>query len=462
MMTLDFIYGGGIRVFKRTGIAALFFASLLLTPTAALAAPADGLTLELYDVTAAIGSTDDGTWVILVNTGDEAIDLPEVRLTADAGDLAGKAVIDGGSYCSGDGSTLTCTYPAMSVRAHGYEQLPKLFVRPTEAAQAGDTGTVKIAVGEATGTINVTIAEVVSLVAEPEVATSGAPGSTVTFAPGITNAGDKPIQGIVFDGGAGSLNVDFEHRFSNCRYAPGEFYCTLDEVLEPGKTYVPAEGVPLKIRRDAPAPMQLTSGSHVQTVTDAARWLADFKERNPVSTAGTGGPLRLVEKPAARAARAGGAQTDPEWSDDYTSITVDVTGENLPDEAAVGASARGRVGTEVDVQVGLRNRGPARIDAFRMDVPVTYPSVSVVIPAGATVVSYDEEQCYQRAADSYHCQFRDLEVGQKLTVPFRLRIDSAGTSTGSVTVTTADYSGTPGPDSNRGNNTAKLTVTGRA
>ncbi|WP_433792705.1 hypothetical protein [Actinoplanes sp. CA-252034] len=447
---------------KRAGIAALIFASLLLTPTAAQAAPADGLTLELYDVTAGIGSTHDGTWVILVNTGDEAIDLPEVRLTADAADLRGKAVIDGGSYCSGDGSTLTCIYPAMSIRAHGYEQLPKLTVVPTAEARAGDTGTVKIAVGEVTGTINVTIADVVSLAAEPEIAVSGTPGSTVTLAPSVTNAGDKPVKGVVFNGGAGSMNVDFEHRFSNCRYASGEFYCTFDDVLEPGRTYVPSEGVPLKIRRDAPAPMQLTSGTQYQTANDAARWLVEFEQRNPVSTVGTAGPLRLVEKPAARAALSDGAQTDPDWTDDYTSVEVDITGENLPDEAAVGASARGRVGTEVEVQVGLRNRGTARIDTGRMDVLVSYPSVSVVVPSGVTVVSYDEEQCLPRLDGTYHCQFRDLEVGQKLTVPFTFRIDSAGTSTGAVTVTTADSNGVLGPDRNRTNNAATLTVTGRA
>jgi hypothetical protein len=464
MMIVDFVYGGGIRVSKRIGITALVFASLLLTPTAAQAAPEDGLTLDVYDVITGIGTSGKNSTISLVNTSDESVQLSSVTLTADLGDLAGKAVISGGPGCGAAGATLTCTYPATTVYAHGYTPLDNLIVRPIEGAQAGDTGTVTVTVGSATATFKVTIADLVSLAAEPEIAVTGTPGSTTTFAPAVTNIGDKPIKGVVFNAGAGSLNVDFEHRFSNCQYADGAFYCTIDDVLEPGKTYVPADGVPLRIRPDAPAPMQLSSGAQWQTTTDAVRWLKDFESAYPVTTAGTGGPLRLVEKPAtaSRVAAADVPQTDPEWADDYTRITVDITGENLPDEAAVGASSRGRVGEEVDVQVGLRNRGPARIDTARMDVLVSYPSIDVVIPSGVTVVSYDDQQCHQLASGAYHCQFSDLEAGQKVTVPFRFRIDSAGVSTGSVTVTTADYWGTPGPDRNRNNNTATITVAGRA
>lgn len=445
---------------KRTGITALVFTSLLLAPTAAHAAAADGLSLELYDVTAAIGTAGKNSTVVLVNTGDEPVTFPSLTLTADVGDLRGKAVLSGGPRCGAEGPTLTCDFPALTVRAHGYEPLDNLIVRPIEGAQAGDTGAVTVTVGELTGTFDVTLADLVGLAAEPEVGTSGAPGSTATFAPGVTNTGDKPVQGVVFNAGAGSLNVEFERRFSNCLYAPGEFYCTIDDLLEPGKTYVPSEGVPLKILRSAPAPMRTTSGSQYQTAADAVRWVEEFKVRNPEHVAGTGGPLRLVEKPAT-ARLAGGAQTDPEWSDDYTTVNVDITGENLPDEAAVGASARGRVGKVVDVRVGLRNRGPARIDTARMDVPVSYPSVEVTIPSGAAVVSYDDQLC-RPSNGTYHCQFGDLEAGQKSTALFQLSIDTAGPSTGSVTVTTADYWGVPGPDRNRDNNTATITVTGRA
>jgi hypothetical protein len=461
MISVDFIYGGGIRVSKRIGITALVLTSLLFTPAAAHAAPADGLSLELYDVIAGIGSGGKNSTVVLVNTGDEPVAFPSVTLTADIGDLRGKAVLSGGPGCGAEGPTLTCTYPALTVRAHGYEPLDNLIVRPIEGAQAGDTGAVTITVGDVTGSFKATLADLVGLAAEPEVATAGAPGSTVTFAPGVTNTGDKPVEGVVFNAGAGSLNVDFEHRFSNCLYAAGEFFCAIDDVLEPGKTYVPSEGVPLKILPSAPAPLQTTSGSQYQTATDAAKWVEEFKERNPVHAPGTGGPLRLVEKPVT-ATLADIPQTDPEWADDQTRVTIDVTGENLPDETAVGASARGRVGRVVDVQVGLRNRGPARIDTQRMDVLVSYPSVNVVIPSGVSVVSYDDQLCYPLANGTYHCQFSDLEAGQKVTAPFQFRIDSAGTSAGSVTVTTADYWGTPGPDRNRNNNTAMITVTGRA
>ncbi|WP_305788246.1 hypothetical protein [Symbioplanes lichenis] len=440
---------------SRLGSTALLATSLLLLAPAAAAqaAPAPGLSLDLNDVTVAIGPAGARSFVTLVNTGDEPIVLPSVRLTADAGDLRGKAVLDGGSDCTGDGSALVCSYPGTTVDAHSYAGLAILTVRSTAGAQAGDSGTIRYSVGDATGTARVTLAEEVGLTAEPELTTAGAPGGTATIAPGVTNNGPNPARGVVLAGGSGSVNLSYERTFSNCLYADHEFFCDFTEVLEPGKQYVPAEGIPLKIRPDAPAPSQYRSGTQWLATTDAVKLREEFLQRNPETSFGTGAPLHLVEK-VAPARRAAGAQTDPDELDNYTVITVDITGENLPDEAATGATVRGAVGDVVDAAVGFTNHGPARLDYAR-----DFPSrVDVVVPSGVTVLSYDSQHCWPTDPfTTFDCQFSDdVEVGQTVTFPFTLRLDNPGTSTGSVKVVTSLYDGSPAPDADRTNNTAAL------
>ncbi|WP_306214563.1 hypothetical protein [Actinoplanes sp. RD1] len=451
---------------SRLGFTALLTTSLLLTPAtaaqaapakgasaaAAQAAPAEGLSLDVNDVTAAIGPAGARSFVTLVNTGDEPITLPSVQLTADAGDLRGKAVLDGGSDdCTGDGSTLECTYPGTTVDAHSYTPLALLTVRSTAAAQPGDSGTIRYTVGDATATARVLLAEEVGLAAEPELTTSGAPGGTATFAPGVTNNGPNPARGVVLAAGSGSVSLTYERKFSNCLYADHEFFCDFTEVLEPGKQYVPAEGIPLEIRPDAPAPTRYRSVTQWLTTTDAVRLREEFLQRNPETSTGTGAPLHLVEKPAAR------AQTDPEELDNYTSVYVDITGENNPDEAATGVTVTGRAGETVDLPVGFTNHGPARLDYAR-DFPST---IEVRLPSGVTVVSYDSQSCWPtQLFTTFLCyQADDVEVGRTVTFPFTVRLTTPGTTTGSVTVVTSFADGSPSPDQDRTNNTAPIVAT---
>jgi len=100
---------------------------------------------------------------------------------------------------------------------------------------------------------------------------------------------------------------------------------------------------------------------------------------------------------------------------------------------AVGDDARGKVGSTVTAEVGVKNLGPA----FARGAEEPAALVMVVVPTGTTVVSLpDGCALYNRRMRAYLCATRvdPFEAGDSITWPFRLRVDRAGELTGAVGV----------------------------
>ncbi|MFG1885057.1 hypothetical protein [Micromonospora sp. NPDC049102] len=142
-----------------------------------------------------------------------------------------------------------------------------------------------------------------------------------------------------------------------------------------------------------------------------------------------------------------------------------MAGDQRADVAAVGATVTGAVGATVPMSVGYVNNGPARAgDSGQQGLAVP---TTVTLPAGVTAVTVstycvdptdDEWRPGKPGARLYECSAPGgIARGERVGFDFRLRIDRAGSQTGSVALRTRSGGG-PIADLNPANDTARLLV----
>ena len=206
---------------------------------------------------------------------------------------------------------------------------------------------------------------------EDPAVTGLAPGSGFSYTPAVRNTGDLPTQGVALfllvSGG-----VTPSRKYDNCRYHgpnPGTrmttVYCEFpDTAVGPGEAY--EADAPMTFR----AAKYLMEGSiHPQSwpleapppftldLTDFTRGTAPAPAMRPTSATATYGE-------------------DP--------FVVETT--QHADFAAVGGEVRGRIGQEVDLRVGMRNRGPG---IFSDTGSVGW--LHVTLPAGVSFAEHDHD-----------------------------------------------------------------------
>ncbi len=122
-------------------------------------------------------------------------------------------------------------------------------------------------------------------------------------------------------------------------------------------------------------------------------------------------------------------QADADPGNNWQPLAVKVTGKNGVDLEAIGATARGGVGTVVDVNVGVRNNGPATLDRTANGGAAAV--VIITIPGGTTVVAApygcriaDDDSLRTGNGGLQYACFTDPELtsGGRLTWKFRLKI----------------------------------------
>ncbi|GAA4594765.1 hypothetical protein BJY16_001428 [Actinoplanes octamycinicus] len=214
----------------------------------------------------------------------------------------------------------------------------------------------------------------------------------------VTNTGATALRGVGV-----TLYTDrgFEptEQFSNCYYnsqgTPTS--CTFDESLEPGKSYRVV--LPYQVRADTYAPGRLSGQFAWQTGGGPG-----------AGTAGTGGVLPLHEGDRAGESESGSLQT----------VDVAVTGTNGVDLVAIGDAVSGAAGDQVQATVGVRNDGPASLDASGGGSSLA--DVEVTLPAGTSVVS--APGCRRGDAAHYSCSAPlRFPAGTTSTWTFTLEID---------------------------------------
>ncbi|MER7330861.1 MULTISPECIES: LPXTG cell wall anchor domain-containing protein [unclassified Micromonospora] len=338
---------------------------------------------------------------------------------------------------------------------------PWLGIQVTGKHQAtpGQQGQLKYAVTSGGRTVRttstVTLAERVDLQTVPEASVSGAPGGRVGTPATVRNGGETTSHGAVL-----LLNSDYLYRyagnFSNCQ--PSEYLgvlCTFDEDLEPGKSYRLSADLPFQLHEDARTGADLLATSAWWTKDDWELVSRDFPQDGKP---GTGAKLRLVEESEAKSRT---AQTDPDIMNNFTEISVKVTGDNPADLSVKGATASGKKGDVVQVRPTFTNLGPALLEhqgrpVFRVTIPEGTTAVDV--SGDCQPYTSDDEwdlwngQWGEPGAKEYGCQATETPKGAEHFYEFGLRIDKVvPDASGAVSVRLAG-------DPNSKNDSAKIVI----
>ncbi|MCT9010692.1 hypothetical protein [Streptomyces rhizosphaerihabitans] len=412
--------------------------------------------------------TDTGpsSSVTLSNTGTTKI--TSYTLTVDYTSLGG--VVDVAAPFSGCAKktegVLVCQgkdapAPGRTTRLGGFR------ARSLKGARGGTTGEIRVS-GQADG------AAITERVWKVDIKDSGLvqdrvtgegegkvkPGAEVRPGEGFTYFGANTLKGTDFFMYAS--HASFKQEFSNCQYgklpidldgdparhvtdvALAAAVCHFDDTIEVGDSYDVSPG-PLRIDDDA----RTVKWYGWPGGTDELKRMTDVHP-------GGGPELKLVPRPDD--APPGKPQVGPSG----TFYTVD----NTADIQALGASAEGRPGDVVTVDVGYRNNGPGGVPTWNGSRPIEDPSVwtTVTIPPGTTAVKVPERcrtvnsRKSEPGGRSYECweETNDWWVGpgERLVWSFGLRVDKVSAlKPGKVSLEVL-----PESDSNTRNDTAAITV----
>ncbi|MFI6242058.1 LPXTG cell wall anchor domain-containing protein [Micromonospora sp. NPDC050795] len=433
------------------GVAGAFVAA---AASPAVAAPEAPIELGVYfsDTTIAAGSEGKIDSPLLF--ASEPVVVEGLTVTYDYRDLSGVVQVkpESSSFdCkSPEAGVLTCTDPfEIGLEEWAFGGLFEVALTPAAKAADGDTGNLKVTVSAeglapASHTAKLRIGEGVDLAAPGEETNiSSAPGGTFSAPLTLSNAGNTAAKGAV-----AVFDLDYairpEKQYSNCTYEDGHLRtCAFDEVTAAGK----ARSVSLSyvLGKDTYAPGSEYGYYNWMTIAEFEDFNA-YLEAGGISVGkpGNGPVLSLPEVPSKMGARGFQADTDP--MNNWSGMSVKVTGKNGTDLVAVGGQLTGKAGDVVTASVGVRNDGPAALDFGRSGTPVT--KIDIAVPEGTTAVEVPEfcaplngdEQDWENAgkpgAKLYRC-YPDIfiGVGEEQLVDIGLRIDKViENAAGSVTI----------------------------
>ncbi len=393
--------------------AALIAAASVAAPGAPALAAAPAVRLHFPDlavVAPAPKTVPLYAWVDVPGNAPAVVAKMTVRVdTAGVADIATVTNLDDFDIgrersCAKAAAVTTCTFTGPFELEPGTNPVPLLLLQVAARAGAAQDATGKLAfrvqlddAAATTTDATVTIGEGVDLAGVISTPRTVAPGANVDTGLRVSNAGTKPVKGVVLFllGWDPSLSKD---SFGNCRYG-SLTVCTFDDELAPGATYQLSTPMRLKIPADA------ASGSRASVL---GGWYtpSDFKELMSVAREldedllgpkGTGPAVRLKAAPAPGAAkRAAAKQVDTRPENNVLINEFVVGGGRGPDLAAVGATLSGDPGDKVRARVGFTNHGPGTLYHWTFDN--TDPGTHIVVPAGVEAVGVDE-RCFPSLVD---------------------------------------------------------------
>ncbi|SCL64666.1 LPXTG cell wall anchor domain-containing protein [Micromonospora chersina] len=445
----------------RRWLAGLGVAGAFVAASATPAAAADSFQLISYDTLVAPGHSVLN--YLYAYDPESEKELQKLTLDLDLSkvdDFATLELASGGWDCATTDANLHCEAVAgeWGVPSFDYYLTAKSDATPGQKAEIAvkANGDGKVA----TGSVSVTVAEGVDLQSEPEDSVDGAPGAEVGLPGTVRNGGENTAHGAVLRLQSDWL-TPYVGNFSNCEYDDGlPAICRFDTDLEPGKSYKLSAPLPVKVDKTARTGSSVVNYMDWWTKDDWALIEKDPTWPMPPGKPGTGDELRLIEVGAARQSV---PQTDVDRWNSFTDMSVVVTGDNGADLAAVGSTATGKAGDQVKVSAGAHNLGPALVETWREEGPLTV----VEVPQGTTAVKVSEDcapwvqdepwnpwdHAGEPGAAKYGCiGYGDLAKGDTTTWEFTLRIDKlTGETSGKVATKLAG-------DPNESNNYAAITV----
>ncbi|MFC8074163.1 peptidase [Streptomyces sp. NPDC057307] len=274
------------------------------------------------------------------------------------------------------------------------------------------------------------------------------PGDSTQVSFAVKNKGDAPATRVVLYLG-GSQGLAYAKKYSNCVYeeAPAQdegpaqvnAVCDIEQILEPGVVYEPAEPIGLNV---------LDRALYERLNVNILAGIPTF----PDGTQHGGGTDPVLKLVARAAPEAPGTVHGGE-------LGVDITAENTADFALTGSKVKGTAGQTVDAKVTFANKGPAWA---KNDVYGPIGVFDVGIPEGTKVTKVPEFCEPAEAAATYRCTtpYNYADEDSERAYVFGLRIHKVvANATGEVAFVKGDNRwGTLPFDRNRTNNTAEIVV----
>ncbi|MEW2623952.1 LPXTG cell wall anchor domain-containing protein [Streptomyces sp. NPDC048106] len=388
--------------------------------------------------------------VTVLNQGTTVVD--SYTLTVDTTSLAGIADLRTSADCRTKADrVLVCQRGRIASLGDTY-QLP---LRRAKGALVGASGEIRMTVEShgvqlASRTVKVTVPDA-GLVTDRLERTPGGdtvkPGAAMKVTSGFTNYGATPLDDTYVVMRYSDLVPGQE--FGNCEYGlrgdathgGGRAVCDVKGRVDVNGSYDLDLG---SVKADTAV---LSGSLSVSYGAKDVPWGDEPHHR------GTGGELKLTPRPASA------PTTEPRGGSATTTVRVD----NTADIQAVGTTVRQKkAGDQVRATVGVRNKGPAGMDAWTGSEPGEDPpfETRVYLPAGTEAVS-TPESCVKftknGALDHYLC-FQDtkdlwIDPGQYTTWTFDLRVvRPAELKPGRITVSSLPT------DPDKGDNTAAITI----
>ncbi|GGK28627.1 hypothetical protein GCM10010124_21660 [Pilimelia terevasa] len=433
----------------------------------ATAAPSVAASVYLYDVTVAAGGAAKAE-ELYVDTAGAPVTLNRATVTYDYRDAAAVVRLaaaadpadeDRWESCTAAPGRLTCRLPAgWTLRGEG-DALPEVRVAAADGAALHAAGQVTTtladpAIGTTAVTSRVRVGERADLRAAADPPLSAEVDGGFTRSLGVTNAGRRPVEGVVavFEGTHHVVDADTD--YGNCHYADGVLrYCYFAGPLAPGRTY--RTSLPMHVAARAYAP-----GVQASTVTWLTRAEAeDAIDADSVGEPGDGAPLLLrLDRRAARVAPPAADHADGDRAPNTATAEIDVTGVNGTDVAVSGSTVHARPGDTVDLRVGYAVAGPAALEAPEGLRAVT--AVDVTLPLGVTVVE-DPDGCSEVGERTWRCyaSARYLAVGAGEECAFTVKVNRiVDDGAGEVALVTDDPAVQHRSDDRSENDTAALRV----
>jgi len=381
----------------------------------------------------------------------------DVSVTIDASDVSDAFRIDlpGASQgCTGAGKVTTCTLDELAGDAMHVYQVDAL---PGDLDVPGYSGVIEVTTSAAnmpeeqqtTGRVQLTGPGVDLVVGEIDDVTLQ-PGESTNVPVQATNVGTVAAAGVQVVLSTG-LDLELPDRYDNCEYNPDllELTCQILGEVGPGEVFTLHEETPLRVKVGETAP-----GPSERIVVVAVLPLGDDEVAalGAMSARSAGSELRL-------------AALDPlpdiNESDNWTEFLVNIPNQPA-DSVAIGATVQGAVGDVVDIEVGMRNDGPADLI---LPGEAWAPSALVTLPVGVEAVAVGD-RCAPVVNGSpvwddrgqpnglvYFCRPAHSPVaGETFHYPFQVEIVGVAGAAGSIVID----GGVQDPDTD--NNTAEITL----
>ncbi|MGW1469079.1 hypothetical protein ACWCPT_32625 [Streptomyces sp. NPDC002308] len=349
-----------------------------------------------------------------------------------------------------------CSWPSRDI-APGESTGGIVDVNAKPGAALGTTGTARLfatssnaSITEAT--VKVTVGAVDLGIARIPDTENAAPGSTLTAPITVSNSGSLTTDAVNLSLAA-TPGLGFAQKFSNCTYGTSTeipsahgheldtAVCRITTPVEPGKAY------------------RLSSQFGIEVGPTALYEFVDYQIEAastsvPEAAASDGPVLGLVEN-----------GTPPVVRTDHAQWQIDA--DNTADIELTGSTANATPGDETVLTAKVRNNGPATFNLLSSDAQI---GVRIEIPKGTTAVKIPSECGVWTGggtgeptpgAPEYMCEVESpFTVGETLELPFTVRVgqDAPATTSGDATVTTV-WGGELDADTDKANNTAKITLT---